>query len=79
MATNGQDESPVLPEPAEADAEKATLNQQIDALQSRLAQIEAELAATRPASSRVATQAAPLLVFTCLLAVAPPALVVMDR
>ena len=79
MATQDQDESPIPPEPPDAEAEKAALRQQINSLELRLAQVEAELAATRPAVGPVDVQAPLLLAFTCLLALVPPALVFVDR
>jgi hypothetical protein len=77
--SQGQDENPNLPEPQDSEAERAALSQQINSLELRLAQAEAELAATRSGSSRVDAKAGLLLAATCLLAIIPPALVFLDR
>jgi 4-amino-4-deoxy-L-arabinose transferase-like glycosyltransferase len=79
LATQDQDESPIPPEPPDAEAEKVALRQQISSLELRLAQAEAELATARPGVSRVDAQAALLLAFTCLLALIPPVLIFLDR
>jgi 4-amino-4-deoxy-L-arabinose transferase-like glycosyltransferase len=79
MAIPGQDDSPIPPKPPDSEAEKAALRQQISSLESRLAQVEAELAAKRAIDDRPDMKAALLLAFTCLLAIVPPALVFVDR
>ena len=80
MAILGQDDSPVSLETPDTEAEEeALLRQQINLLESRLAQVEAELAVTRASTNRVDTTAALLLALTCLLAVVPSALVFVDR
>ena len=59
MATRDQDESPIPPEPPDAEAEKAALRQQISSLKLRLAQAEAELATTRSGGVGASTRGGP--------------------
>ncbi len=79
MTTDGQDVRPAPPELPDAEAEKSALRQQINALELRLAEVEAELVATRSASRPIDVGAALLLAATCLLALVPPVLVFIDR